>query len=1173
MDSPRLRVLLLGPPVVTWDGQPCKFTRRQQRAGLFYLACQTVPVARATVSHLFWPLIDEDNARKILREGLSKLRADLPDPSIILSDNGTLFLDPAKVYVDIKEYTTITDPLLSSSEMASAGKLPSWMYSKMIESMRLCRGNHFLQSVSLPKSSGFENWAAITDRGYEYTRQKIVERLAHHCIAIGNLDEALLWLGKYTQTDPTNNEINFLILNCLKDQGRYKDALDYISYLENLHLSTTDEILPREILNVRKRIIEASKTFQIEKQNDWPGSELHPTRFIGRVDLLNRLQHALNRKGIVSIKGESGSGKTRLVQEFYNGLPMKPRLLFCIGKPMVKCSPFEPLIEGLRATVKPEEWLSLSDQAKKNLSLLFPELETGLVEEHEILSFSDVENDLLSLYDSLHTIFKKLAEKRQLLLVIDIVQWCDEATIGFLSYLSDREFFKKHGLFIMISRREEVNPAIETFIDRNTITNLLEKIDLPPLSFEETRQLIQSIVGRKTSEYFQEKIYRDTGGNPFFLIEGLKTISDIQIDLEKFDEGTLYPIPSTVHSLVNERIRILSDSAKLTLQAAAVLGQYFSPETLERMGELPEKDLIFALEELQAASILSIGDGFHPQSGYAFPHDQIREVVLRNLTPLRKRQLHLKAVNALITAHGELLEQASIYAYHYSQAGEPVEAFEAWMKAGQFARSRYSKTDTYFAYQQAFDLIPKIPTNLISDMVYRLVVEWGDYANDTTDIQTCEKIYKTCLDLGEKTQDSLLLGTGFSGHGRIAGMKFQIEEGVESLDRAMFYFERIQNKGEICEVLTRKAILLVRKDDLANAKTGFQKAIQLIEEPQTQREMDAMVDALSHLGLIYVFTGWPIKAEQVAMRAVNISELVKRRSAKVQAMSTLALAQHYSGKFNKSINTAQEIYSLAGKLNLRWWYSLLDTVLARNYFVMGLYDQCLNHTSLAAGREKQDPTSTIYSYTETMMGDIHLTFGDLATAEQHYIKGSELGIIKYHALENKFLLGLTQILQDNKNEGMVLLEAAIQSAEKFDLGLIFLRAKMVRLMFRSTKASTEQYLSERTNLIVEMQKRGFAIPWSIPCLLPGTFVLEKANLLEAKKYFAEVVETAKEQGNIWSELQAYRGMINNAECTKEEIRQIQKRVTELLSIVAINTRQQPVKKLFTDFRKNWPKNN
>jgi DNA-binding SARP family transcriptional activator len=113
MDSPRLRVLLLGPPVVTWDGQPCKFTRRQQRAGLFYLACQTVPVARATVSHLFWPLIDEDNARKILREGLSKLRADLPDPSIILSDNGTLFLDPAKVYVDIKEYTTITDPLLS----------------------------------------------------------------------------------------------------------------------------------------------------------------------------------------------------------------------------------------------------------------------------------------------------------------------------------------------------------------------------------------------------------------------------------------------------------------------------------------------------------------------------------------------------------------------------------------------------------------------------------------------------------------------------------------------------------------------------------------------------------------------------------------------------------------------------------------------------------------------------------------------------------------------------------------------------------------------------------------------------------------------------------------------------------------------------------------------------
>ena len=49
-------------------------------------------------------------------------------------------------------------------------------------------------------------------------------------------------------------------------------------------------------------------------------------------------------------------------------------------------------------------------------------------------------------------------------------------------------------------------------------------------------------------------------------------------------------------------------------------------------------------------------------SQYEFPHDQVREVILKQLSPLRKRTLHLKAMEALLAVNGEKPELASIFA-------------------------------------------------------------------------------------------------------------------------------------------------------------------------------------------------------------------------------------------------------------------------------------------------------------------------------------------------------------------------------------------------------------------------------------------------------------------------------------------------------------------------------
>jgi DNA-binding SARP family transcriptional activator len=1171
IEIPPLSILLLGPPQVILNGQLVKINRREQRAGLFFLAGQMEPVSRAEICDIFWPEDSEELSRKKLREGLSRIRSALKDPDIIISNNDFVSLDSSRVYIDAREYNNIVLPLLNSSELNSSGELPDWLYTQLRNAITLCRGHHFLQDLSLHGSIGFENWVALTNQAFNFSREKIIERLAEHCIAKGNIDEAILWLGRITSFDQLNTDINYLMLNCLRERRRFKEALDFVNFLQQIYKANHPDGMPVILNDMRKRIIrEESETKKI-KEIEWPGEEENAIPFVGRSDLLVRLNNAYQRKGIVHITGESGAGKTRLVQEFYSRLEFKPRLLFCIGKPMTSSSPFTPLIEGLRGSITEKEWSRVPEKMRIDMKNLFLELENKKQEKETINAEPVAEKPLEYIYNTLLNLFESLSEKRPLLMVIDIAQWCDDATLGFLTYLNEHQFFKRRGLLALISRTEEHNPTLDIYIDRSVLANNLEKIVLFPFTLEETAKLISVVMGKSFSEELVCKIQTETGGNPFYLIETLNAINLYDLDTSHFSKTDLYPVPLTIRSIVHEKVRSLSKSAQNILLSAAVLGQRFLPEVLEAMMGMNDEAYVSALEELQQKTILLGESGLQTVSYYEFPHDQIREVILQEMSPARKRNLHLAAVKALLEVKGNVPDMASIYAYHYEQAGEMTSAFSSWCVAGKYARRCFSRDDTYTAYQRAMDLLPSLPANDFSPNFRQLLVEWGDYAYDLNDDLTCEKLYSAGLDYGESRQDALIIGMALSGMGRVAEMRNDIEKGIDYLDRALFFFTQTETCAEKLEAYARLGLLQELKIDFKSAKETLLKGLEIGIDFKYPRSVDAGVNLQTQLSMAYCLMGWPFKAEEVALQVFNESHLISRPSAKVQGGAVLAMAQYYSGKYKKSLENAMSVYKLANQLNLEWWASLLDLVIARDHLVMGHLDESWFYASHAIDIKNKELLHTLVSHSVAIKGDIYRILGDFEVAEEQYRLGCQQPLVDFQSLENRFSLGVTLCQKSDISNGLAVIQEALVFSEQKGFELITLAARIMLEIYSMKEGDVNRFQERTEPTLALMKDRGFGSNLLNVELVKGNILTQKGNPLEAKQIYSQVVDSARKINHQWYELWAYCALAKIPGQTREEKELHLARITKILDEVAMHANKRPVLGLFHRYRKSLEK--
>ncbi len=402
--------------------------------------------------------------------------------------------------------------------------------------------------------------------------------------------------------------------------------------------------------------------------------------------LIGTFERAAQQRSVqlVTIVGEPGVGKSRLVAELFAYLGTKPELT---RWRQGRCLPYGEGITfwALGEIVKAEAGILESDSAEVAAAKLEAAVSPEEQERQWLLQrlgpLVGVEAASPAERQELFTAWRRylegLAAARPSVLVFEDLHWADEALLAFLEHLA--EWSEGVPLLLLCTMRPELyerHPGWAGGI-RNATT-----INLPPLSDRETAELVSHLITTSVlSEELELRVLERAGGNPLYAEEFVRLLAD---NLGA-DEGEL---PESLQALIAARLDTLTPERKSLLQDAAVLGKVFWAGALAEISDRDQGELELVLHELARKELVRPArvSSMEGESEYSFWHLLVRDVAYSQIPRAERARRHRSAAAWIERKAGERVEDlADLLAHHYLQALELAEAAGDTEQAGELA--------------------------------------------------------------------------------------------------------------------------------------------------------------------------------------------------------------------------------------------------------------------------------------------------------------------------------------------------------------------------------------------------------------------------------------------------------------------------------------------------------
>jgi len=620
-----IHVRMLGAAELTVDGKPAppELLWRKNIALLAYLLRNNRrAVSREQLMGLLWADKPDARARRSLNVALSTLRGSLGEDSFETSADHVR-LRPGVVTTDIDQF----------EEHLAADRL---------EDAIALIGGLFLEGLGVAGASDFQDWLESERKLWRERSVQVLVRQASQLLAAGQHQRAGDLARIALALDPLGEMALQALLRALSLSGGRVEALqqfdDYTARLKQqlgTEPSSETRALAARIREERIRPAEpAAPPPDLRRRFPLVGRGAELAELVTRWNQVRTSRRA----GLAMVEGETGVGKTRLLEE----LAARARL---DGAVVATARVVERDLEQADTTL----WglargglLSAPGVAGAmpgTLSTL-----AGQIPEWRE-RFPNTSGPATNIADALEDLLRSISREAAVALLVDDVHCADRGSLlAFEALLRGLEDAP-----VLLAVAAEPHPPREELAalrSRGARESIGAFVTLEPLGAAAIGELVRTALPR-FSEWEADRVTRriqvDSAGLPLLVVELLHAVS-LGMDLQGLEGAWPEPmrtlsqtmpggLPEAVVGAIRVGFRRLSPEAQRVLVAAAVLGDRVPAAVLARASQLDQARTDTSLDDLEWQRWLAADS-----RGYSFVARIAREVVARDMVTRGQRQ-------------------------------------------------------------------------------------------------------------------------------------------------------------------------------------------------------------------------------------------------------------------------------------------------------------------------------------------------------------------------------------------------------------------------------------------------------------------------------------------------------------------------------------------------------
>ncbi len=724
-----LELHLFGPPSL-WPspatGAPYTLSPKLL-ALLAYLCLEPGPHSREELATLLWGESSDAHARASLRQAVAALRRSLPDAVHITR-------------ADLAVAELVRCDAVDFCQLASKDSRSALEYDVP----------KFWCGRTLHHAPGFDEWVATRRLHLLHEYHRLLGVLCREAMSRWRWREAVLFAEQWQSSDPLNEDAVRIGVEALYLCGERGSALTrYREYMERLSRETGAQPTAPMLELVGRIEAERANRPSAPLSAEWNiRSPSFEATLVGRDDAWRTLRHAWARarKGparVVLLEGDEGVGKSRLAEEFVRWTVAEgATLLRGRGYDADVRIPFGPLAEALQGVLAAPglagtapEWLSEASRILPALRERFPNIQEPPPPEDTAGRWR--------LFEGIAQVILALAVERPVVLFVDDLHWCDEDSCALLHFFLRR--LEKAPVLLIAT---VTLGSIEREAPAGRLVRVIRGqrgarvIPLAPLTEEQLWLLIREMGHVSTpdgAKRFAARMHEVTAGNPFYVIELLKTLfarGFLAMDPvqgswtvaagDPFDGSAKLPLPPSVSDAIAERVERLPYQLRDLLITVSVAGMPCRPEALALVHGIARLQVAALADALVERRLLVEEAGC-----YSCPHPLVATVVRRGLTDARRAEVHRALAVALEAATGpeDLPGLARELARHADRGGDRGRAYRWGLVASQAAVQRFAFSEALAWLDLAAEAASRGPEMEEVDRLTRDVLaraEWSE---------------------------------------------------------------------------------------------------------------------------------------------------------------------------------------------------------------------------------------------------------------------------------------------------------------------------------------------------------------------------------------------------------------------------------------------------------------